>query len=74
MVNSAYNYASRLKKNNNKGPLGLDELFDTNKQVVKKVNLLYEYLSKSNNTIVHTGILNTLHTINIVILNLHIQC
>ncbi|EAN33764.1 Sir2 family protein [Theileria parva strain Muguga] len=55
MVNSAYNYASRLKKNNNKGPLGLDELFDTNKQVVKKVNLLYEYLSKSNNTIVHTG-------------------
>ncbi|XP_954242.1 sir2-like histone deacetylase, putative [Theileria annulata] len=55
MTNSAYNYASRLKKNNNKGPLGLDELFDTNKQVTKKVNLLYEYLSKSNNTIIHTG-------------------
>ncbi|AFZ80846.1 transcriptional regulator, Sir2 family domain-containing protein [Theileria equi strain WA] len=55
MVNSALMYASRLKKNDNKGPLGTLQLFDTPTDVHKKCNYLFQLLSASDNAILHTG-------------------
>ncbi|BAM39017.1 silent information regulator protein Sir2 [Theileria orientalis strain Shintoku] len=55
MVSSALNYANRLKTNNNKGPLGQVELFDTSAQVSKKTSLLYDFMVESEMAIVHTG-------------------
>ncbi|UKJ87966.2 silent information regulator protein Sir2 [Theileria orientalis] len=55
MVSSALNYANRLKRNNNKGPLGQVELFDTSAQVSKKTSLLYDFMIESEMAIVHTG-------------------
>uniref|UniRef100_A0A1B6CB19 protein acetyllysine N-acetyltransferase n=2 Tax=Clastoptera arizonana TaxID=38151 RepID=A0A1B6CB19_9HEMI len=48
-------YADGLSPYENKGKLGLEEKFDSIKDIEVKLSLLAEWLTKSNHVVVHTG-------------------
>ncbi|KAK1940230.1 transcriptional regulator, Sir2 family domain containing protein [Babesia divergens] len=55
MVSSALSYATQLKRNDNKGPCGTVQLFDTPAEVARKFQKLYALLCYSKRAVVHTG-------------------
>lgn len=55
MASSALNYATQLKRNDNKGPCGGAQLFDTPAEINRKFNQLFKLLSESKTVLVHTG-------------------
>ncbi|CDR95436.1 transcriptional regulator, Sir2 family domain containing protein, putative [Babesia bigemina] len=55
MASSALNYASQLRRNDNKGPCGGAQLFDTPAEVSRKFKKLSTLLSDSKYTLLHTG-------------------
>ncbi|GBE61381.1 NAD-dependent deacetylase sirtuin-6 [Babesia ovata] len=55
MASSALNYAAQLRRNDNKGPCGGAQLFDTPAEVSRKFKKLSALLSDSKYTLLHTG-------------------
>ena len=48
-------YAEGLSEYHDKGKLGIPEKFDGQNDIVEKVKILTEWVSKANHIVVHTG-------------------
>ena len=49
-------YAEGLSEYHDKGKLGIPEKFDGQNDILEKVKILTEWVSKANHIVVHTGI------------------
>lgn len=55
MASSALSYAAQLKPNDNKGPCGDAQIFDTPADINRKFNKFFTLFCESKNALVHTG-------------------
>ncbi|GFE55701.1 NAD-dependent deacetylase sirtuin-6-like, putative [Babesia ovis] len=55
MASSALNYASQLRRNDNKGPCGGVQLFDTPAEISRKFKKLFALITEAKYAAVHTG-------------------